>query len=37
MTYEEFVEKVDTIILTDSGNCPVIPVIQMLQGKWKHR
>lgn len=35
MTYEEFVEKVDTIILTDSGNCPVIPVIQMLQGKWK--
>lgn len=22
-------------ILTDDGNCPVTPVVQMLQGKWK--
>ena len=35
MTYEEFQEKVGSIILTENGNCPVTPVIQMLQGKWK--
>ena len=35
MSYEEFQEKVSSIILTESGNCPVTPVIQMLQGKWK--
>ena len=35
MTYEEFTEKVSSVILTESGNCPVTPVIQMLQGKWK--
>lgn len=35
MTYEEFTEKVSSVILTERGNCPVTPVIQMLQGKWK--
>ena len=35
MTYEEFKEKVGRVILTDDGNCPVTPVVQMLQGKWK--
>ena len=35
MTYEEFKEKVGGVILTDGGNCPVMPVVQMLQGKWK--
>lgn len=35
MTYEEFQEKVGTGILTQNGNCPVTPVVQMLQGKWK--
>ena len=35
MTYEAFTEKVSSVILTKSGNCPVTPVIQMLQGKWK--
>ena len=35
MTYEEFKEKVDSVILTGEGNCPVTPVVQMLQGKWK--
>ena len=32
MTYEEFAEKVSSVILTERGNCPVTPVIQMLQG-----
>ena len=35
MTYEEFKEKVGSVVLTDDGNCPVTPVVQMLQGKWK--
>ena len=35
MTYEEFKEKVGSVILTDDGNCAVTPVVQMLQGKWK--
>lgn len=35
MTYEEFKEKVGGVILTKEGNCPVTPVIHMLQGKWK--
>lgn len=35
MTYEEFEANVGNIILTERGNCPVTPVIQMLQGKWK--
>ena len=25
MTYEEFKEKVGSVILTDEGNCPVTP------------
>lgn len=35
MSYEEFKEKVGSVILTEEGNCPVMPVIKMLQGKWK--
>ena len=35
MTYEEFKEKVGSVILTGEGNCPVTPVVRMLQGKWK--
>ena len=35
LTYDEFREKVSSIILTPGGNCPVTPVVQMLQGKWK--
>lgn len=35
MSYQEFKEKVGSVILTEQGNCPVTPVIQMLQGKWK--
>ena len=35
MTYEEYLEKVKTGILTEDGNCPVTPLLVMLQGKWK--
>ena len=35
MTYEEYVEKVQKGIFTDEGNCPVISLLLMLQGKWK--
>ena len=35
MTYEEFQARVGSVILTENGNCPVTPVVQMLQGKWK--
>jgi DNA-binding HxlR family transcriptional regulator len=35
MTYKEYVEKVQKGIFTDEGNCPVISLLLMLQGKWK--
>ncbi len=35
MSYEEYLSKVKTGILTESGNCPVTPLLLMLQGKWK--
>ena len=35
MSYEEYLEQVKTGILTDDGNCPVTPLLIMLQGKWK--
>ncbi|QNL44369.1 helix-turn-helix transcriptional regulator [Oscillibacter hominis] len=35
MSYEEYVEQVRQGILTSSGNCPVTPLLVMLQGKWK--
>ena len=35
MSYEEYLRKVKTGILTDRGNCPVTPLLKMLQGKWK--
>lgn len=37
MTYEEYLEQVKTGILTESGDCPVTPVLLMLQGKWKNQ
>lgn len=37
MSYEEYLEKVKTGILTATGNCPVTPVLLMLQGKWKNQ
>ncbi len=35
MSYEEYLERVKTGILTDNRNCPVTPLLVMLQGKWK--
>lgn len=35
MTFEEYQVRVSNIILTNNCNCPVMPVISMLQGKWK--
>ncbi len=36
MSYDEFLDKVHEGITTPSGNCPVTPVMEMLQGKWKN-
>jgi len=35
MTYEEYLVNVKKGILTENGNCPVTPLLLMLQGKWK--
>ncbi|MBQ8168237.1 helix-turn-helix transcriptional regulator [bacterium] len=35
MSYEEFLKRVKEGIVTDKGNCPVTPLLIMLQGKWK--
>lgn len=35
LTYSEYLDKVHKGILTDAGNCPVTPLLLMLQGKWK--
>lgn len=35
MSYEEYTHAVKNLILTESGNCPVISLVTMLQGKWK--
>ena len=35
MSYEEYLIKVREGIVTDRGNCPVTPLLVMLQGKWK--
>lgn len=35
ISFDYFKENVGNIILTKNGNCPVMPVVEMLQGKWK--
>ena len=35
MSYDEYLVKVKEGILTKDGNCPVTPLLVMLQGKWK--
>ena len=35
MTYDEYLRDVKKGIVTDLGNCPVTPLLLMLQGKWK--
>lgn len=35
MSYDEFLQNLDSFILTEEGNCPVTSVLSRLQGKWK--
>ena len=35
MSYEEFLSKLDSFILTEKGNCPVSTALKQLQGTWK--
>ena len=37
MTYAEYQKAVKEGVLTSAGNCPVTPLLLMLQGKWKFR
>lgn len=37
MTYQEFKQKVKEGIFDENGECPVTPVLKMLQGKWKNQ
>ena len=37
MSYEEFLQRVRTGIVTESGNCPITPLLLILQGKWKNQ
>ncbi len=35
MSYEEYLTRLKEGILTRDGNCPVTPLLLMLQGRWK--
>ena len=35
MSYEEYLVKLKNGIVTRDGNCPVTPLLLMLQGRWK--
>ncbi len=35
MSYEEYLVQVKKGIVTRAGNCPVTPLLVMLQGRWK--
>jgi DNA-binding HxlR family transcriptional regulator len=35
MSYEEFLIKLKEGIVTRGGNCPVTPLLVMMQGRWK--
>ena len=35
MSYEEYLAKIKSGILTKDGHCPVTPLLLMLQGRWK--
>lgn len=37
MSYEEFLVEVKKGIFDENGECPVTPVLLMLQGKWKNQ
>lgn len=35
MSYEDYLYTIKTGIVTPEGNCPVTPLLVMLQGRWK--
>ena len=35
MSYEEYLANIKKGIVTKDGNCPVTPLLVMLQGRWK--
>ena len=35
MSYEDYLVNIKQGILTPDGNCPVTPLLVMLQGRWK--
>ena len=35
MSYDEYLTKVKTGVVTATGHCPVTPFLMMIQGKWK--
>ena len=35
LSYAEYMELVHNGITTQAGNCPVTPLLEMLQGRWK--
>lgn len=37
ISYEEFLKRSREGIVTESGNCPVTPVLTLFQGKWKNQ
>ena len=37
MSYEEFLQRIKTGIVTEAGNCPITPLLLILQGKWKNQ
>lgn len=37
MSYDEFLVRVKEGIVTSSGECPVTPILLLLQGKWKNQ
>lgn len=35
LSYEEYLDIVHSGVTTQAGNCPVTPLLEMLQGRWK--
>lgn len=37
ISYEEYLKHSQEGIITESGNCPVTPVLRLFQGKWRNQ
>ena len=35
LSYEQYLKIVHNGVTTEAGNCPVTPLLKMLQGRWK--